>query len=132
MDGWFRTGDVAYKDHDGYYYFVSRIKEIIIRGGSNITPGEVEDVLDDHPKVESSGVVGFPDEHYGSIVGAFIVPEHGMPTPTIDELSAFASERLAQYKVPEKWIIVESLPRNAVGKIDRRKLHSLSKKYIIT
>lgn len=79
VDGWFRTGDLAYKDPDGYYHFVSRIKEIIIRGGSNIAPGEVEDVLDDHPRVQSSGVVGIPDEHYGSIVGAFIVPEHGMP-----------------------------------------------------
>ena len=132
VDGWFRTGDLAYKDQDGYYHFVSRIKEIIIRGGSNIVPGEVEDVLDDHPKVESSGVVGFPDEHYGSIVGAFIVPEHGMPAPTIDDLSAFASKRLAQYKVPEKWIIVENLPRNAVGKIDRRELHRLAEKYIAT
>ncbi len=131
-DGWFRTGDLAYKDEDGYYHFVSRIKEIIIRGGSNITPGEVEDVLDDHPKVESSGVVGFPDDHYGSIVGAFIVPKHGMPIPTIDELSAFASKRLAQYKVPENWMFVESLPRNAVGKIDRRKLHNLVEKHITT
>ena len=123
IDSWFRTGDLAYIDNDGYYHFVSRIKEIIIRGGSNITPGEVEDVLDDHPKVELSGVVGFPDEHYGNIVGAFIVPKHGMPPPTIDELSAFVSKSLAQYKVPEKWIFVKSLPRNAVGKIDRKKLH---------
>jgi len=130
VDGWFRTGDLAYKDADGYFHFVSRIKEIIIRGGSNITPGEVEDVLDDHPGVQLSGVVGFPDKHYGSIVGAFIVPEPGMDTPTIDDLSAFVSKRLAQYKVPEKWIIVEGLPRNAVGKIDRRKLHNLAEKHI--
>ncbi len=128
VDGWFRTGDLAYKDEDGYYHFVSRIKEIIIRGGSNITPGEIEDVLDDYPKVGLSGVVGFPDAHYGSIVGAFIVPKPGMPAPTIDELSAFVSKNLAQYKVPEKWIFVKSLPLNAVGKIDRKELHNLAEK----
>ena len=130
MDGWFRTGDLACKDEDGYYHFVGRIKEIIIRGGSNISPGEVEDVLDDHPKVQLSGVVGFPDDHYGSIVGAFVVPERGMPAPTPEELSAFVSERLAQYKVPEKWIFMESLPRNSVGKIDRKELHSLAEKHM--
>jgi acyl-CoA synthetase (AMP-forming)/AMP-acid ligase II len=127
---WFRTGDLAYKDEDGYYHFVSRIKEIIIRGGSNITPGEIEDILDDYPKVESSGVVGFPDDHYGSIVGAFIVPKPGMPAPTIDELSAFVSKNLAQYKLPEKWIFVKRLPKNAVGKIDRKELHNLAEKHI--
>ncbi len=131
-NGWFRTGDLAYKDEDGYYHFVSRIKEIIIRGGSNIAPGEVEDVLDDHPNVKSSGVIGFPDKHYGSIVGAFIVPEPGMPAPAIDDLCSFASKRLAQYKVPEEWIFVENLPRNAVGKIDRRKLHRLAEEYVAT
>lgn len=132
VNGWFRTGDLAYKDQDGYYHFVSRIKEIIIRGGSNISPGEVEDVIDDHPAVLSSGVVGFPDEHYGQIVGAFIVTEPGMPTPTVEELKTFASERLAQYKIPEKWIFVDHIPENAVGKIDRRKLHQLAGKYIVT
>lgn len=129
-DGWFHTGDVAYRDQEGYYHFVSRIKEIIIRGGSNITPGEVEDVLDDHPKVELSGVVGFPDEHYGQIVGAFILPKQGISPPTVEELSAFASKNLAQYKVPEKWIFVNFLPRNPVGKIDRNKLHEISRKEI--
>lgn len=129
VNGWFRTGDLAYQDQDGYYHFVSRIKEIIIRGGSNISPGEVEDALDDHPNVLSSGVVGFPDDHYGSIVGAFIVPEPGMTPPTIGDLSAFVAKRLARYKTPEKWIFVEELPTNAVGKIDRKRLHRLAKTY---
>jgi len=130
VDGWFQTGDLAYKDADGYYYFVSRIKEIIIRGGSNISPGEVEDVLDDHPKVSCCGVVGFPDSHYGSVVGAFIMPEPGISPPTAEELVAFASDKLAQYKIPEKWIFMESLPLNAVGKLDRKKLHNLAEEYI--
>ncbi|MFC2107142.1 class I adenylate-forming enzyme family protein [Bacteroidota bacterium] len=127
VDGWFRTGDLAYEDKDGYYYFVSRIKELIIRGGSNIAPGEVESVIDDHPAVELCGVVGFPDEHYGSIVGAFIVPKDGITVPSTEELIKFAAKKLAQYMIPEKWIFVKSLPRNAVGKIDRKKLHEIVK-----
>ncbi|BAF71833.1 class I adenylate-forming enzyme family protein [Sulfurovum sp. NBC37-1] len=129
-NGWFHTGDLAYEDEEGYYHFVGRIKELIIRGGSNIMPGEVEDVLEDHPKVESCGIVGFPDKHYGSIVGAFVVPRQGVPAPTADELRDFVSQRLSHYKVPQKWIFVDSLPKNPVGKIDRKKLHSMAEQYI--
>jgi len=127
---WFHSGDLAYMDDEGYYHFVGRIKELIIRGGSNIMPGEVEDVLDDHPKVELCGVVGFPDKHYGNIVGAFVVLKQNVPAPTAEELTAFVSQRLSQYKVPQKWIFVESLPKNPVGKIDRKKLHSMAEQYI--
>lgn len=129
IDGWFRTGDLAYRDEDGYYHFVSRIKEIIIRGGSNIMPAAVEDVLDDHPQVMLSGVVGFPDAHYGQIVGAFIMPEDMANPPTIEELHSFAAARLAHYELPEKWIFVAHLPENAVGKIDRKELHRLAAQY---
>jgi len=129
-DGWFHTGDLAYMDEEGYYHFSGRIKEIIVRGGSNIMPGEVEDALDDHPKVELCGVVGFPDEHYGHIVGAFIEPKQNVHAPTVDELTAFVSQRLSQYKVPQKWIFVDSLPKNPVGKIDRKKLRSMAEQYI--
>jgi len=129
-DGWFHTGDLAYMDEEGYYHFSGRIKEIIVRGGSNIMPGEVEDVLDDHPKVELCGVVGFPDEHYGHVVGAFIEPKKNVHAPTVDELTTFVSKKLSQYKIPQKWIFVDSLPKNPVGKIDRKKLHSIAEKYI--
>ena len=129
-DGWFHTGDLAYRDEEDYYHFVGRIKELILRGGSNIMPGEVENVLDDHPKVELCGVVGFPDRHYGNIVGAFITSKQGFPAPTVEELTAYVSERLSQYKVPQKWIFVDSLPKNPVGKIDRKKLHSIAEQYI--
>ncbi|MFZ5452339.1 MAG: class I adenylate-forming enzyme family protein [Thermodesulfobacteriota bacterium] len=129
VNGWFRTGDLAFRDADGYYHFVGRIKEIIIRGGSNIMPGEVEDVLDDHPQVELSGVVGFPDAHYGSIVGAFIIPKDPVKPPTPEELHDFASKRLARYKLPEKWIFVAHLPQTASGKIDRKQLHVLAAAY---
>ncbi len=93
-------------------------------------PGEVEDALDDHPKVELCGVVGFPDEHYGHIVGAFIEPKQNVHAPTVDELTAFVSQRLSHYKVPQKWIFVDSLPKNPVGKIDRKKLRSMAEQYI--
>ncbi|MEA3419463.1 MAG: class I adenylate-forming enzyme family protein [Campylobacterota bacterium] len=129
-NGWFHTGDLAYMDEEGYYHFVGRIKEIIVRGGSNIMPGEVEDVLDDHPKIELCGVVGFPDEHYGNIVGAFVEPKQGVSAPTVDELTDFVSQRLSQYKVPQKWIFVDTLPKNPVGKIDRKKLHNMAEQYI--
>ncbi len=123
-DGWLRTGDLARRDEDGYLFFAGRIKEIIIKGGSNIAPGEVEDVLDAHPDVELSGVVGAPDARLGALVHAFVELKHGLAAPpTEDELRAFAAERLAAYKVPDRWTFVADLPRNKVGKIDRHALH---------
>ena len=93
-------------------------------------PGEVEDVLDDHPLVELSGVVGFPDAHYGSIVGAFIMPRDPAKPPTPEELANFAAARLARYKLPEKWIFVEHIPQTVSGKIDRKQLHVLAAAYV--
>ncbi len=125
LDGWLRTGDLARRDGDGYLYFQGRIKELIIRGGSNIAPGEVEDVLNAHPDVELSGVVGSPDPRLGAIVHAFIQlkPDLSNP-PSTDDLAAFTSERLAAYKVPDRWTFVDDLPKNEVGKIDRHALHA--------
>jgi long-chain acyl-CoA synthetase len=127
VDGWLRTGDLGRRDDDGYLFFQGRIKEIIIKGGSNIAPGEVEDVVNAHPAVELSGVVGAPDERLGSIVQAFIELKHGLAGPPSEqELTAFAAERLAAYKVPDRWTFVAALPRNSVGKIDRHALHVLA------
>lgn len=127
VDGWLRTGDLGWRDEDGYLHFAGRIKEVIIKGGSNIAPGEVEDVLNAHPGVELSGVVGAPDERLGSIVHAFIQPHAGLSTPPSEqELIAFASDRLAAYKVPDRWTFVADLPKNNVGKIDRKTLHALA------
>jgi len=124
-DGWLRTGDLGRRDDDGYLFFQGRIKEIIIKGGSNIAPGEVEDVLDAHPDVELSGVVGTPDARLGSLVHAFVELKHGLAAPaTEQDLTAFAAERLAAYKVPDRWTFVTDLPRNKVGKIDRHALHA--------
>ncbi len=124
VDGWLRTGDLGRRDPDDYLFFQGRIKEIIIKGGSNIAPGEVEDVLDAHPDVELSGVVGTPDARLGALVHAFVELRHGLAAPpTAQDLQAFAAQRLAAYKVPDRWTFVTDLPRNQVGKIDRHALH---------
>jgi acyl-CoA synthetase (AMP-forming)/AMP-acid ligase II len=124
--GWMHTGDLARCDDDGYYWFVGRKKEIIIRGGSNISPLEVEEVLDEHPAVHLSCVVGLPDPHLGQIVAAYVSLRDDVAVPpTADELHRFVAERLAAYKVPERITIMRELPLNATGKVDRKKLHAL-------
>ncbi|HWP93530.1 MAG TPA: AMP-binding protein [Thermodesulfobacteriota bacterium] len=129
LDGWLRTGDLGRRDEDGYHHFNGRIKEVIIKGGSNVAPGEVEEVIDDHPDVIISGVVGTPDPRYGQLIHAFIELKPGLENPPGEkELSAYAAKRLAAYKVPDRWTFVEELPRNEVGKIDRRGLHALAAK----
>jgi len=127
IDGWLKTGDLARRDEDGYLYFAGRIKEMIIKGGSNVAPGEVEEVLDDHPGVVISAVVGTPDAHYGELIHAFVEMETGSETrTTVEQIAMYASERLAAYKVPDRWTVLEKLPRNQVGKIDRAGLHVMA------
>jgi len=124
-DGWLSTGDLAHRDEDGYYWFVGRKKEIIIRGGSNISPQEIEEVLDDHPAVSLSCVVGVPEKHFGEIVAAYVALRDDVsPRPTVEELRQFVADRIAAYKVPERITILEHLPLNASGKVDRKKLHA--------
>jgi acyl-coenzyme A synthetase/AMP-(fatty) acid ligase len=122
-DGWLATGDLARQDEDGYFFFVGRKKSIIVRAGGNIAPGEVENVINSHPKVKVSGVVGARDEMLGQVVHAFVVvdPEKGVP-PTAEELAQFAGTKLSAFKLPDRWTFVESLPLNSIGKIDRKKL----------
>ena len=123
--GWMHSGDLARCDEDGYYWFVCRQKEIIIRGGSNIAPLEVEEVLDGHPAVHLSCVVGWPDHHLGEIVAAYVSLRDGMAATTADELRQFVAGRLAAYKVPERITIMSELPLNPTGKVDRKKIHAL-------
>jgi long-chain acyl-CoA synthetase len=120
-DGWFHTGDLASCDADGFYWFAGRKKEIIIRGGSNISPQEVEAVLYQHPAVAEAGVVGQPDYVWGEAVVAFVVLRSGHTT-TEPELIAFVRERLADYKTPESIIFRTELPKGPTGKIQRRAL----------
>lgn len=120
-DGWFRAGDLAYRGENGYLYLHGRKKDMIIRGGENIYPIEIESVLAEHPAVAQSAVVGVPDEHWGEIVRAFVTLRPGGRTDSA-ELSAHCAARLAKYKVPAEFRIVDDLPTNASGKILKREL----------
>ena len=123
-DGWFRTGDFASRDADGYFWFKGRKKQIIIRAGSNISPQEVEEALYLHPAVLEAGVVGAPDILCGEQVVAFVATRSGQ---TVDEdaLRQFARERLADYKVPERIVFLKELPKSPTGKVQRRALKEM-------
>jgi long-chain acyl-CoA synthetase len=123
QDGWLHGGDIAICDEDGFYTFQERNREIIIHGGSNVGPHEVEDVIDSHPDVKESCVVGVPDPHYGAILEAFIEWEQDTPNEDLDELNNWVATRLAAYKVPDYWHTLDLLPKTATGKIDRKLLH---------
>ncbi len=120
-DGWLFTGDMARMDEDGYFYIVDRKKDLIIAGGYNIYPREIEEVLFEHPKVQEAVVAGVPDAYRGETVKAFVVLKEGQ-TATKEEIVAFCKERLAPYKVPKKVEFRDELPKSAVGKLLRRKL----------
>ena len=117
---WFRTGDLGV-DEDGYLAIRGRSKELIISGGFNVYPGEVEDVLARHPRVAEAAVGGTPSEEWGEVVTAWIVAD-GDP-PTLEELVAFTAGTLASYKRPRVVHVVDELPRNAMGKLVRSRLH---------
>ncbi len=118
-DGWFRTGDVAARDADGYVRIVGRLKELIITGGYNVYPREVEDVLRGHPAVEDAAVVGLPSPEWGEQVAAFVVAS---TTLDPDDVLSFAAQRLASYKRPRVLRLVDDLPRNALGKVLKHEL----------
>jgi len=118
-DGWFRTGDLGALDEDGYLTLVGRSKELIITGGYNVHPREVEEVLAEHPLVREVAVVGRPSERWGEEVTAVVVAENEID-PT--DLHALAQARLAPYKVPKRFEFASELPRNALGKIVRGRL----------
>ena len=119
--GWFHTGDIGRFDEDGYLYIVDRLKEMIIRGGFNVYPREVEELLVTHPEISLAAVVGVPDEQYGEEVKAFVVPAAGA-SPEPEAIVAWARERLAGYKYPRIVELRESLPLGATGKILKRDL----------
>jgi long-chain acyl-CoA synthetase len=120
-DGWFRTGDVAYQDADGYLYLHDRVKDMIVTGGENVYPAEVENVLMKHPGVADVAVIGVPDEKWGETVKAIVVPA-GSGGVSSDELIAFARDHLAGYKLPKSVDFAEALPRNPSGKLLKREL----------
>ena len=124
VDGWLRTGDLGYVDEDGYLYVVDRKKDLIIRGGFNVFPRDVEDALLEHPAVALAGVVGRPDERHGEEVVAVVSLRNGSDVAA-DDLVAFAKERIGGYKYPREVRIVPEVPLTPVGKVDRKALREL-------
>ena len=120
-EGWFRTGDLARRDEDGFYYIVDRAKDMVIRGGFNVYPREVEELLLTHDAVSLAAVIGVPDPEHGEEVKAFVIPNPGAQV-TGEELVAWCRERMAAYKYPRIVEIVDSLPMTATGKILKRQL----------
>ena len=120
-DGWFRSGDLATVDDEGYYTIVDRKKDLIIRGGLNIYPREVEEVLYTHPEVLEAAVVGIPDDLMGEEVGAAVVLRPGA-TATLDDIQDYVKERIAAYKYPRKLWLLPELPKGPSGKILRREV----------
>jgi long-chain acyl-CoA synthetase len=123
-NGWMHTGDLACRDSDGYYWFQGRGKEIIVRGGSNISPQEVEEALYQHPSVMEVGVIGMPDPILGERVIAF-VSVRPTDAPSEKELIEFARRRLADYKTPERVLFIEQMPRGLTGKVQRRAMKEM-------
>jgi len=120
--GWLRSGDLGRQDEDGYYYIVGRIKDMYISGGENVYAAEVENVLNEHPAVLESAIVGVPDEKWGEVGSAFLLPRPGQRLPGDAELVAWCRQRLAAYKVPRHFTAVEEFPRTAAGKIQKHLL----------
>ena len=124
VDGWFATGDIGYMDEDGYLFIVDRKKDMIIAGGYNIYPRDIDEVLFEHPKIQEACAVGVADAYRGETVKAFIVVNSG-ESLTEDEVTAFCRERLAAYKVPKLFEFIDELPKSTVGKVLRRKLRDM-------
>ncbi|MDQ0867782.1 long-chain acyl-CoA synthetase [Arthrobacter sp. V1I9] len=124
-DGWYRTKDLVRVDENGFVYVVGRLSDVIIRGGTNISPAEIERVLQQHPSVAEAAVVGIPDDIYGQRVVAAIVAQGGSPLDH-DELKTFTAARLSSYKVPSQFVTVDALPVNlTTGKVSRRDVAAL-------
>ncbi|MFH1090425.1 MAG: long-chain fatty acid--CoA ligase [Pseudomonadota bacterium] len=123
-DGWFYTGDIGYMDEEGYLYIVDRKKDMIIAGGYNIYPREIDEVLYEHPKVQEACAVGVPDPYRGETVKAFIVVKPGEDL-TAEELISYCREKLAAYKAPKAVEFMSELPKSAIGKVMRRELRQM-------
>jgi long-chain acyl-CoA synthetase len=120
-NGWFHTGDIGYRDRDGYFFIVDRKSDMIIRGGENIYPREIDEVLYQHPAVSAAATIGIPDQLYGEEVAAFVVLKDGLKV-TEEDLIGFCAERLADYKCPKSIRIVKDIPKGPTGKLLKREL----------
>ena len=121
VDGWLYTGDAARMDEEGFIYIQDRIKDMIVTGGENVYPKEVENALFDHANIADAAVIGVPNEKYGEAILAFIVTRDGSVIDT-EELITFCRERLAGFKVPRQIEFIDEIPRNASGKVLKKDL----------
>jgi long-chain acyl-CoA synthetase len=121
--GWFHTGDLGYRDDDGFFYIVDRKKDLVIRGGFNVYPREIEEVLHQHPAVLEAAVIGRPDDRLGEEVVAFIALKKGTAA-TPDEVIDFCKERLAAYKYPREVVVLDELPKGGSGKVLKTELRA--------
>ncbi|MEV6982709.1 hypothetical protein AB0M95_15800 [Sphaerisporangium sp. NPDC051017] len=121
VDRWIHTGDAGYLDSDGYVYICDRLKDMIIVGGENIYPTEIENVLAKHPAVADVAVIGVPDDRFGEAVHAFVALRPGEAARPRD-LMVFCRDRIASFKIPSRFEFVDRVPRNPSGKILRREL----------
>jgi fatty-acyl-CoA synthase len=115
-NGWFHTGDIGVRDADGFFFIVDRKKDMIISGGENVYPAEVEDVLYGHPDIAEVAVIGVPDPKWGESVRAIVVAKPGA-TPTAEAIIEYTQGRLARYKQPRSVVFIDALPRNPAGKV---------------
>ena len=122
-DGWLRTGDIGYRDAEGYLFLVDRAKDMIIAGGENVYPAEIENALFQHPAVKECAVFGIPDEHWGEVPAAHVVLAEGAsPKPTPEALADFVAARIARHKRPRLVKFVDALPKTAIGKVQKNLL----------
>ncbi len=117
--GWFHTGDIGYRDADGFFYIVDRKSDMIIRGGENIYPREIDEVLYQHPAVAAAATIGVPDPLYGEEVAAFIVLKNGTEV-TEEQVINYCKSKLADYKCPKTVRFVEDIPKGPTGKLLKR------------
>jgi fatty-acyl-CoA synthase len=120
-DGWLHTGDIAKMDADGFLYILDRKKDMIISGGENIYPAEIEDALLNHPKVSDVGVIGYPHEKWGEAVKAIVVAQQGQ-TLTEEELIEWCQGKIGKFKIPKSVVITDAIPRTPTGKILKTEL----------
>jgi long-chain acyl-CoA synthetase len=123
-DGWLHTGDLGYLDEDGYLFIKDRLKDLVISGGFNVYPREIEELLHAHPDIAEAGVIGVADDYLGEVLRAYVVPRHNRPLDEND-LAAYCAENLVKYKRPRGFRILSSLPKTAAGKIDKKALASI-------